>query len=73
MAQRTVTRLVDDVDGTEASETITYGIDGAVYEIDLNRENAGDLRDALAPYISVSRAVGRLQGAAATPKARRSR
>jgi len=72
MAQRTVVRLVDDVDGSDADETVTYGIDGAVYEIDLNRENAGDLRDALAPYISVSRAVGRLSGAAVSP-ARRGR
>ena len=66
MAQRTVTRLIDDVDGTEATETVSYGLDGVQYEIDLNAENAGELRDALAPYICVSRASrpARRRGAA---------
>lgn len=55
MARRTVVRLVDDVDGTEATQTVVYGLDGRWWEIDLNDENAGELRDALAPYLSVSR------------------
>lgn len=32
-----------------------YGIDGRLWEIDLNAENARDLRDVLAPYLTVSR------------------
>jgi Lsr2 len=55
MARRTVVRLIDDVDGTEATHTVVYGIDGRWWEIDLSDENAGELRDALAPYLSVSR------------------
>lgn len=55
MARRTVVRLVDDLDGSEAVETVVYGIDGRLWEIDLNAENARDLRDVLAPYLTVSR------------------
>lgn len=59
MAQRTVVHLEDDIDGSEASETISFGLDGASYEIDLNEKNASELRDALAPYVAVSRRAGR--------------
>lgn len=55
MARRTVVRLVDDLDGSEAAETVVYGLDGRLWEIDLNAENARDLRDVLAPYLTVSR------------------
>jgi hypothetical protein len=51
VAKQTITQLIDDIDGSEAEETITFGIDGANYEIDLNAKNAGKLRDALATYI----------------------
>ena len=40
MAKQTITQLIDDIDGSEAEETITFGIDGASYEIDLNAKNA---------------------------------
>lgn len=56
MAQRTV--LVDDLDGGQAEETVTFGLDGVSYEIDLSESNRSKLRDALAPYIGVSRRVG---------------
>lgn len=55
MARRTVVRLVDDIDGSDATETVVYGLDGRLWEIDLSAENAADLRDVLAPYLSVSR------------------
>ena len=44
MARTVRVRLVDDLDGSEASETVTFGLDRRVYE-----ENAAELRDALAP------------------------
>ncbi len=44
MAKRMVVTLVDDVDGTEAVETVIYGIDGIAYAIDLNAVNAQELR-----------------------------
>ena len=36
MAKETITRLVDDLDGGVAHETVTFGLDGHLYEIDLS-------------------------------------
>ena len=55
MAQRTVVSLVDDLDGTEANETVEYALDGVTYEMDLNDENAKQLREVFGPYISAAR------------------
>ena len=55
MAQRTVTTLVDDIDGSEGTQTVTFGLDGTTYEIDLNDVHAEDLREILAPFVSVAR------------------
>jgi hypothetical protein len=57
VAQRVV--LTDDLDGSEAAETITYTINGQEYEIDLSEDNADKFHDALAPYIQNSREVRR--------------
>ena len=58
MAQKVNIVLVDDIDGSEASETVSFGLDGASYEIDLNDKNAQALRDALASYIGHGRKAG---------------
>ncbi|BET49120.1 Lsr2 family protein [Streptomyces tendae] len=55
MAQRVVVTLFDDIDGSEAAETIAFGVDGRMYEIDLNEANARKLRKALEPYVSAGR------------------
>ena len=47
MAQRVQIILEDDLDGGDATETVTFGLDGVTYEIDLNERNAAALRDAL--------------------------
>lgn len=44
MATITTTTLVDDVDGTEAVETVGFALDGVTYEIDLSAVNASRLR-----------------------------
>jgi hypothetical protein len=59
MAQKVSIVLVDDIDGSEATQTVTFGIDGASYEIDLNDEHAAQLREALAAYIGHARKVAR--------------
>jgi nucleoid-associated protein Lsr2 len=60
MAQIREVRLVDDLDGGGADETIAFGIDGRKYEIDLSKDNAGKLRDALSSYVAAARrAAGR--------------
>jgi hypothetical protein len=55
VAQRVVVTLSDDIDGSEAAETIAFGLDGKSYEIDLNQTNAKKLRKALAPYVDAGR------------------
>ena len=55
MANRLQVILIDDLDGSEAAETISFGLDGKSYEIDLNAGHAAELRAALAPFISVAR------------------
>lgn len=58
MAQRVQVLLEDDIDGSTASETVTFGLDGVTYEIDLNEDNATALRDALAAYVGAGRRAG---------------
>jgi hypothetical protein len=55
VARKETVRLVDDVDGSEAAETVEFGVDGKAYEIDLSTDNAARLRDALAPFVSAGR------------------
>lgn len=55
MAKRVITTLEDDLDGSQANETITFSIDGAEYEIDLNDAHANELREAVNKYASVAR------------------
>lgn len=58
MAQKVNVILIDDLDGSDASETVSFGLDGTTFEIDLNDKNAAALRDALAGYIGHGRRVG---------------
>ena len=57
MAQKVQIVLEDDIDGGEASQTVTFALDGTSYEIDLNDGNAERLRDAVAPFIGHARKV----------------
>jgi hypothetical protein len=58
MAQKVNILLVDDIDGSEAHDTIQFGLDGARYEIDLSLQHAEELRSKLAGYIAKARKVG---------------
>lgn len=69
MAQRVQVVLEDDVDGGEASETVLFGLDGVTYEIDLNDDNAGKLRDALATWVGHARRSGGARKASGGRKA----
>ena len=51
MAQRTHVQLIDDLDGSTADETVSFGLDGTAYEIDLSSSNATLLRKSLADYV----------------------
>lgn len=58
MAQRVQIILEDDVDGGAADETVTFGLDGASYEIDLSAANARKLRDELSRWTGHARRSG---------------
>src|SRR5260370_36005841 len=47
--------LVDDLDQTKADETVSFGVDGRDYEIDLNKAHAGELRRMASRYIAAAR------------------
>lgn len=55
MAQKVRVRLVDDLDGGEAHETVSFALDGKPREIELSRENAAQFRSLLDPYMEASR------------------
>jgi hypothetical protein len=50
---KTIVQLVDDLDGTTAEDitTVTFGIDGVAYEIDLAANNAANLRNRLGEFV----------------------
>ena len=59
MAKQIIHKLVDDIDGGDADETIRFALDGVQYEIDLSNKNAGKMRNAIAPYLAAGSRVGR--------------
>lgn len=75
MAQKTIVQLIDDLDGTTAEDitTVTFGLEGVQYEIDLTPNNAAKLRNRLADFVDAARRTGgrvkRGTGAAATATA----
>ena len=52
MAKRVQVIHTDDIDGSEAAETIAFSLDGITYSIDLSADNATALRNVFAPYIA---------------------
>ncbi|MDE8670702.1 Lsr2 family protein [Pseudarthrobacter sp. H3Y2-7] len=57
MAKKTIVLLEDDIDGSEADETVSFALDGSEYEIDLNEGHANELREALARFTNAGRKV----------------
>jgi hypothetical protein len=55
MAQKVEVTLIDDLDGGKADETITFGLDGTQYVIDLSAKHAKQLHESLAKYIDAAR------------------
>jgi hypothetical protein len=58
MAQRVQVLLVDDLDGGDAAETVSFALDGVSYEIDLSQTNASKLRNELASWTGHARRSG---------------
>ena len=58
MAQRVNVVLVDDIDGSDAAETVSFALDGVDYEIDLSDKHAGELREAISLFVGHARRTG---------------
>ena len=65
MAQRVQVFLVCDLhdDEVEGTDTVTFGLDGSMYEIDVCDAHAAELRDAFAGYVGAARRAGRAPSA----------
>ena len=62
MAQRVEILVTDDLDGSKATHTVRFALDGRELEIDLNDKNAGKLRKVLHPYVNAGRRLGSRTG-----------
>ena len=72
MATKTVTTMVDDLDGsTDGVETVELAVEGVQYRVDLSAANKQRLLDALAEYLSAASTTGgrRKRGSSAQPVA----
>ncbi len=58
MAEQVTVALVDDLDGSEADETVEFALDGVQYAIDLNSDHAETLREELASYTQHGKRLG---------------
>ena len=59
MARKVSVVTTDDLDGSPDAETVSFGLDGVSYEIDLAAANKTRLAAAVAPYMAAGRKVGR--------------
>jgi hypothetical protein len=58
MAQRVEVKLIDDLDGGDAAETVSFSLDGISYEIDLSDKHAKKLRDEFGAWTGHARRSG---------------
>jgi hypothetical protein len=56
--------VTDDLDGSENAKTVSFGVGGVTYEIDLGSKNRARLEKALAPFMEAGRRVPGSRGGA---------
>jgi hypothetical protein len=71
VARKVEVKLLDDIDGTQANETLRFGLDGTNYEIDLSAKHAEKLRASLEKFVHAARRIGRGQAQPTTGRTRR--
>lgn len=69
MAQKLVVELIDDLDGSEAHQTVKFALDSTAYEVDLSDTNATELRSILGRFAEKARRTGGRKQAAAETRA----
>jgi hypothetical protein len=62
MATKVLTTLQDDIDGSDATQTVRFALDGVEYEIDVSDRNANRLRNSLSEFIAHGRRMGGRRG-----------
>jgi nucleoid-associated protein Lsr2 len=62
MATKVLRSLQDDIDGSDATQTIRFALEGIEYEIDVSDRNANRLRNSLGDFIAHGRKVGGRRG-----------
>ncbi|ADI67166.1 MULTISPECIES: histone-like nucleoid-structuring protein Lsr2 [Mobiluncus] len=67
MAKKVKTILIDDIDSSDAAETVAFSLDNVNYEIDLNAAHAKELRDSLQRWIDAGRKVSGRRRRGTTP------
>lgn len=82
MAKSTITVITSDISGDKAEETLTFGLSGRHYSIDLTTAEANELRAVLGPYVESAEGLklkevrehyqepGKAKGKPETPKDR---
>lgn len=55
MAKEHIISITDDIDGSPASTTVEFSLDGKSYSIDLNDGHVGHLHGIYEPYIEAGR------------------
>jgi Lsr2 len=71
MAKETITKLTDDIDGSEAAESVTFSLRGVDYEIDLSQKNLAGLEKAFAKWVDAGREVAAAEKTAPARRARK--
>ncbi len=73
MAKEIRVYLKDDLDGSEASQTVEFSLFGATYTIDLSDANVARLEEALKPFIEkAERVKGRRNSRGSASRGRKS-
>ena len=68
MARNVAVVVTDDIDGSPEAETVTFGLDGTTYEIDLGEANRTKFNAAFAPYIEAGRRISRTRGSSSATR-----
>lgn len=68
MAQKLIVAFTDDLDGSDAAETISFSFERKNYEIDLNEGHAEEFRSAMQKYIKAARSTDKSKAQPKTVK-----
>ena len=73
MAEKIIRTLIDDIDGSDATRSRTFTIDGKTYRIDLSDKNNDRFDKAMAPFLQHATRVRATATAAPAKPGRKAR